>query len=177
MAKHGRGGSKFRKYLAGSIDHRLDLGTLGANTLIGSLLVDSVEEPAFVSSVKCAYTMDQFTSAADAGPILCGWAHSDYTDAEVEAWIENSGAWSEGDKVAQEIAKRKIRQVGVFETDASALTWGRINDGKTFTTKLGWSLIGGQTLRFWCYNMGNAALATTDPNVRAQGHANIWPND
>ncbi len=174
MAK--RKGRKFRKYLRGSIDHRLDLGTLAANTLVSSILTDTVEEKAYVSSVKASYSMDQFTETADAGPILCGWAHSDYTDAEIEAFIENAGSWSEGDKVQQEIAKRFIRQVGIFERRTGVNEWGTIRDGAVFTTKLGWVLASGQSLRFWCYNMGEAAVATTDPNCRAQGHANLWPS-
>ncbi len=173
MAKARR--RKFRRYLRGSIDHRLDLGTLAANTLVSSTLTDTLDEQAYVSSVKCAYTMDEFTEGTDKGPILCGWAHSDYTDAEIEAFIENAGSWSQGDKVQQEVAKRFIRQVGVFNTPQGVNEWARIRDGATFTTKLGWSLATGQTLRFWCYNMGLGAVATTDPNVRVQGHANIWP--
>lgn len=172
MARKGR---KFRRYLRGSIDHRLDLGTLAADTLVGSNLQDVLEEAAYVSSVKAAYTMDQWTEAADKGPILCGWAHSDYTDSEIEEWIENAGSWSQGDMVAQEVAKRRIRQVGVFQNLTGVNEWATIRDGATFTTKLGWSLTTGDTLKFWCYNMGLGAVATTDPNVRAQGHANIWP--
>ncbi len=173
MAK--RTGRKFRRYIRGSIDHRLDLGTLAPNTLVGSLLTDSVEEPVYVSSVRAAYTMDQFTEGADKGPILCGWAHGDYTDAEIEEFVENAQSWSQGNKVQQEVAKRYIRQVGVFQNLTGANEWATIRDGATFTIKLGWSLIGGQTLRFWCYNMGLGAIATTDPNVRVQGHANLWP--
>ncbi len=173
MAQHGR---KFRRYMRGSIDHRLDLGTLAANTLIGTDLTDKVEEPVYVSSVKAAYTMDQFTPITDAGPVLCGWAHSDYTNAEIEAWVENAGSWSQGDKVQQEIANRKIKQIGIFDLSVLTDGWARIRDGATFTTKIGWVLIEGQTLKFWCYNMGLAAVGTTDPNVRAQGHANLWPS-
>lgn len=173
MAKHGR--RKFRRYLRGAIDHRLDLGTLAAGVVIGSNLADTLEESAFVSSVNCAYSIDQLASGADIGPILFGWAHSDYTDAEIEAWVENSGAWSQGDKVAQEIARRKIKQVGVFRQATSTNTWGLFNDGVTSSKKLGWLLISGQTLKFWCYNMGNVDVGAPDPNVRAQGHANVWP--
>ncbi len=169
-------GRKFRKYLRGSIDHRLDLGTLAANTLIGSNLQDVLEEQAYVSSVKAAYTMDQFTETPDVGPFLCGWAHSDYTDAEIEAFIENAGSWSQGDMVQQEVAKRRIKQVGVFQNQTGVNEWSTIRDGATFTTKLGWLLTTGDTLKFWVYNMGLAAVATTDPNTRAQGHANIWPS-
>lgn len=166
---------KYRRYLRGSIDHLLSLGTLAGSDLIASDLVDAVEEPVYVSSVKAAYSLDSMTPGTDVGPILCGWAHSDYTDAEIEAWVENQGSWSAGDKVAQEIARRQCKQVGIFDIDELVAGFARINNGATFTTKLGWVLIEGATLKFWCYNMGTAALATTNPNVRAQGHANLWP--
>ncbi len=168
---------KYRRYLRGSIDHRLDLGTLGANTLISSDLTDKVEEPAYVSSVNAAYSMDEFTPLSDRGPVLFGWAHSDYTSAEIEAFVENAGSWSEGDKVQQEIAKRKIKQVGIFQENVIQGAHHTFMDGKSVTTKLGWLLIDGQTLKFWCYNMGQVAIGTTDPNCRAQGHANLWPTD
>lgn len=167
--------AKFRKYIRGSVDHVLSLGTLAGADVIGSQLVDAVEEPAFCSSVKASYAMSDFTPIIDCGPMLFGWAHSDYTDAEIEAWVENQGSWSQGDKVAQEIANRKIKQVGVFEDQPFPAGWANFADGRQVTTKLGWLLIEGQTLRFWVYNSGSVAVGTTVPDVRANGHANLWP--
>ncbi len=177
MAKR-KGRRKFRKYLKGMIDTAFGLGTLSASTLIGANAPDSVTEKAWLSSVKAIWTMDDFTPTADRGPIVVGVAHSDYTDAEIEAWVENLGSWEQGDKVQQEIARRYIRRVGAFASPhgGSALDIAVLNDGRPIHTKCGWQLSTGQTVRLWAYNAGSGDLATTAPNIHVQGHANLWPN-
>ncbi len=157
------------------MDEVLSLGTLAGSTLVGTGMAGSVQERTWISSIRAAWSLNDFTPAVDAGPIMVGVAHNDYSDAEIEAWIENAGSWDEGDLVSQEVAKRKIRMVGVF--DAAALAEGEavLNDGKPITTKCGWILNQADTLKMWAYNMGAQALATTTPSLRAQGHANLWP--
>ena len=166
---------KFRKYLKGQVDHNLALGTLGAKTVIRTNVGDTVNERTFVSSARLSWSMDNYTKAATDGPILVGIAHGDYTAAEIEGWLENSDSWNEGNLVQQEISKRKIRLVGTFESPVDSAAASRLNDGKPITTKLGWILLQGQTISVWAYNLGSSAIGTTDPNVRAQGHANLWP--
>ncbi len=174
MAKHGK--RKYRRYIRGAIDKRMALGTLGADTVIGANFDGSVNERTFVSSIVAAWTMDEFTPASDDGPIIVGIAHSDYSDAEIEAWIENAaGSWNEGDLVAQEVGKRKIRRVGVFNDPASANQNVALIEGRMLKTKCNWILLQGQTVKLWAYNAGSSALATTDPTVHVQGHANLWP--
>ena len=173
--KKGSGKRRFRKYLKGQVDHNLQLGTLAGKTVIRTNVGDTVNERTFVSSAKLAWSMDNYTKAATDGPVLVGLAHGDYTAAEIEAWLENADSWNEGNLVQQEIAKRKIRLVGTFESPADSAEAARLNDGKPITTKLGWILLQGQTISVWAYNLGSSALGTTDPNVRAQGHANLWP--
>ncbi len=123
--------------------------------------------------------MDQFTPGASDGPILVGIAHEDYTSTEIEEWIEQVLSWDEGDMIGQEIAKRKIRQVGVLNALVSGGTAANsswtIADGREITTKAGWIINPTKTIKIWAYNMGSGALSTTDPAVRAQGHANLWP--
>ncbi len=177
MAKHGKGRKRrFRRYIKGQIDHTLALSTLGSKVVIGSTVGDTVSEKAWCSSVKGAWSLDGFTPAAGDGPILVGLSHGDYTDTEIEEWIESLDTWEEGDLIGQEIGKRKIRKVGVFRipvgsgiTDAQVL-----NDGRVFTTKCGWMFTTGQTIRFWAYNQGSSAL-TTGALLRVEGHANLWP--
>ncbi len=176
MARRGRRRRRYRAYIAGKLDHKLQLGTLGAQVVVGSLIGSTVVDTTWVSSVKATYTMNDFTAATDDGPILVGWAHSDYTDAEIEAWIESTSSWDIGNKIAQEVSNRKCKQVGTFfRSPSSATEWIALNEGRMTTTKLGWMLSPSQTLRFWAYNTGSSALATTDPEVRVQGHANLWP--
>ncbi len=172
-----RRGRSMRNYLRGRVNETLALSTLAGTTLISDIFDDLPTERTFVASIVAVWSMINFTPAASDGPILVGLAHSDYSDAEIEAVIENTGSWDSGDKVqSREIAKRLVRSVGVFggmgvSADEVAMT---LNDGKPIKTKLNWTLAGGQGLRLWAYNLGSSALATTSPIVHLDGHANIW---
>ncbi len=169
---------KYRRYLRGNVNHELNLGTLAAATLVGSLLGGTLEEKAWVSSMSATWSLSGFTEGTDIGPITVGVAHSDYSDAEIEAWLENSNSWKTGDKIAQEVSRRKCRIVGTFGTEAgsSASDINRLQDGRKIRTKLGWMLTTGQTIKIWAFNEGSQPLATTDPDLDVQGHVNIWPS-
>ncbi len=176
VAKKARRSRKFRRYLKGNVDETLSLTTLAAKTLVGTLFDETPDEKVWISSLKGIWSIADFTPAAGDGPILVGVAHGDYSDAEVEEVIENTGSWSEGDLVqSREIAKRLVRQIGVFDAETASSDHQVLNDGKPITTKLGWLLTTGKTLRIWAYNLGDSALATTVPQVRVNGHVNLWP--
>jgi len=177
LAKRGRGKNKFRRYLKAQVEVQADLSTLAGKVAIAFTGLGSpvVQEQTWVSSVKATWSLSNLTEAFSAGPIVVGVAHSDYTSAEIEAWLENQGSWSQGDLVAQEVAKRKIRQVGVFGTPAQALGIVDLNDGRNITTKCGWMLTTGQSIKYWAYNSGATALATTAAELIVKGHANLWP--
>lgn len=176
MAKHkGRKrGNRFANYIKGNIDVDIALGTLASKTAIIGAVGDTVNDTARVSSVRATYSLSGFTAIENAGPILVGLMHSDYSGAELEEFLENVTNWSMGDLVSQEVANRKIRRIGAFTVPASAGQAVHLNDGKPITTKLNWKLSEGQTLDFWAYNMGSQPLATTDPNVDVSGFANLW---
>ncbi len=171
---HGR--KKFRKYLKGKVNHDMTLTTLAPETLLSEVVNDSLSEKAWLSSVMLKWAIDQWTVTTGVGPFLVGVAHSDYTSAEIEEWIENANSWESGDKIGQEIARRKIREIGTFMTpvggNPDALT---LNDGKSIRTKCGWMLNTGQTLRVWAMNLGTVAVVTTNPIVHINGHCNLWP--
>ncbi len=178
MAKRPKRRRRMGKYIRGNVDETLNLGTLAAVTLVGAAFDESVNERTYVSSVKAIYTLDLVTAAAGVGPLMVGVAHSDYSDAEIEEWIENAGSWNEGDLVnSLEIGKRRCRRVGVFDPSGEVTTAATIalNEGRMITTKLGWTLLQGQSLRQWAYNMGTVAYGTTNPSFRMQGHVNLWP--
>ncbi len=176
MAKHPKRDRKFRKYLRGAITHDMALATLASKTLVREENSDTLTEKAWLSSVSLRWALSNMTPTASAGPILVGIAHSDYSATEIEEWIENQGSWEQGDQVAQEIGRRKIRQVGVFAEPTAVGVALNLNEGKAISTKCGWILTTGQTVAFWAYNTGTAALATTSPVVTCDGHANLWPN-
>ncbi len=174
MAKKPRRRRRMGRYVKGNIAENIALGTLAGNDLILSA-TDTVNERTLVSSVVATYSLAGLTPTENAGPILIGVAHSDYSDAEVEAWVELQTGWDEGDLGSREIQNRFIRRIGLFDEPATANLGVSLNEGKAIKTKLNWILLQGQGLNFFCYNTGGAALATTDPNVHVQGHANLWP--
>ncbi len=163
------------RYIRGAIDEDMALGTLAAKTLVIQTFADSVTERTLVTSVMLQWSMIGKTISDNQGPIMVGVSHSDYTAAEVEAWIERQNSWKEADLVAREISGRKIRRVGVFPEGGASLSTQVLNDGRPVKTRLNWILNAGQSLDFWAYNNGSAALATTDPNVVVSGHANLFP--
>ncbi len=173
--KRGGGRRKFGRYIKGPIQNRFTLGTLAATTLLSSTNSDSVSEKAWLSSIVATWSMDQFTDAIGDGPILVGIAHSDYSDAEIEAFVEQVTGWDEGDLVSKEISSRKIRRVGTFGIDGPALSGTVLNDGRPIRTKCGWMLTTGDSIKYWAYNQGSSDLATTSPAIVTAGHANLWP--
>ncbi len=160
---------KFRRYLKGKLDETLPLGALAASALFTQAVGATVNERTFVSSMVADWSTSEHTP--DQGSMRVGVAHGDYTTAEILAWIENTGSWNEGDKINQEIAKRLIREIGVF---SGALAQETLNDGKKIQTKLGWILLQGQTLRLWVLNEDDTIL-TTGTDVIVGGHVNLWP--
>ncbi len=178
MARRGYGrGRKFRKYLRGNVDEKMDIGTLAARTLVAQVFGETVQERTYISSLVAAWALDDVTVAADDGPLMVGVAHSDYSAAEIEEFIETTGSWNEADLVqAREVAKRFIRVVGIFRSAPGGLLGSAtLNEGRPIKTKLGWILTTGQSLDLWAYNLGASAYATTTPSLVCQGHANLWP--
>ncbi len=176
MARHPKRRRRMGKYIRGQVDENLPIGTLAARTLAVAGFDESVNERTFVSSLVASWSLSDWTTGQNIGPLLVGVAHSDYTAAEIEEVIENTGSWNEGDLVSQEIGKRKVRIVGTFRSanqDGSGTAV--LNQGQAITTKLGWILLTGQNLDLWCYNLGSAAFATTDPDLHVEGHVNLWP--
>ncbi len=179
MARRGRGRrGKFRRYLRGNVDEKMALGTLAPQTAVVQAFGETVSERTYVSSLIATWAMSEFTIAAGDGPIMVGVMHSDYSAAELEEFIENTGSWNEASLVqTKEIGRRLIRVVGIFRTPSISGAGSAVilNEGRPMRTKLGWILTTGQTLDVWAYNLGASGLATTDPQLLVQGHANLWP--
>ncbi len=175
MARRAR--RRFRPYLKGAVNLDLALGTLGAETLTSGTPAGVLVEKAWITSVKAVYSLADFTDKTDAGPIVVGLAHSDYTSAEIEEWIENAtGSWNSGNLTQQEVSARKIRRIGSFKSIPGVNDGiDTLNEGRPIRTKCGWQLTTGDTVRFWAYNTGAAAL--TDGTIfHVDGFANLWPN-
>ncbi len=166
MARHSRKRSRRGRIIKGVVDEALTLGTLASTTLVGGAYDDSVQQRTFLISHTAVWYLRNAT-ALEAG-VLCGFAHSDYSDAEIEEFIENTGSWDEGDLIGQEVGKRKVRIVGQFSGLTSDLA---LNDGKPIYTKCMWILNSGDSLRLWAYNLSGGAL-TTGSVMTNSGH--VW---
>ncbi len=164
-----------RGYTRGNINEVMALGTLAPVDVITTVL-GAVDGRTKISSIKATWSLRGFTVTDNVGPILVGVCHGDYSDAEVEAWIEQSNAtsWSSGTIQDKEISGRKIRKIGTFAQVGQSLGNQVLNDGKMITTKLNWLLVSGQSIRIWAYNTGSVAIGTTNPDVVVDGHANLW---
>ncbi len=168
-----------RRYLKGIVDEQLPFPALAALDLAADSFDSAVNERTLVTSIVATYSLRGYTPIDDVGPIVCGISHDDYSSAEVEAYIENTGSWNEGDLVAQEIGRRKIRIIGTFgtrddDTGPEDDTWV-LNDGKPIKTKLNWILTQGQSLQLWVYNQGAGAVGGTSPDLFVTGHVNLFP--
>ncbi len=161
------------RYINGGLDVDLSLSTLAAKTAVGAV-TNTVSDACRVSSIRAGYTLSDMTPVANAGPIAVYVAHSDYTAAEVEGFIEAASAWDLGDKIAKEVRSRLVRLIGVFDIPSNATESSRLNEGRPIKTRLNWLLADGDGLKFIAYNMGVAALATTNPNLNVFGNANLW---
>ncbi len=168
---------KFGKYIRGNVDEELALTTLASKDVVGAQFDEVVNERTYVSKIVATYSLSNFTLGANIGPFIFGVAHGDYDDAEVEEWLEQAGQWNEGNLVSsREIGRRLIRQIGVIGADVADITdIGQFNDGKMKSTKLGWTLMQGQTLRLWAFNAGSQPVATSSLSLTANGHVNLWP--
>ncbi len=174
LAAKRRSKRSMGKYIRGTIDESTSFAALAAKDVATADFDQVVVDRMLISSVKATYSLRDFTPAVNSGPILVGIAHSDYTDAEIEEFLETTDSWDEGNKVEQEVAGRLIRRIGIFQSPALATESVTLNDGKPIRTKLNWILNQGQTLQLWVYNMGSAAVATTTPVVDVAGQANLW---
>ncbi len=150
----------------------MPLLTLNNGVALGQIFGSVVFDRTFVSSVVATWNLRDLTVAE--GPIICGLAHSDYSSAEIEGWLENLGGWNEGNLVSQEVAKRKIKIVGTMHSVVTTFEIN-LNEGQEIHTKLNWVLMEGQSVQQWAFNRGGANL-TTGAIQLIVGHANLWPS-
>ncbi len=164
------------KYVKGALDELIDVGTLAARTLKATITDEVMVAEGRITSIVATYSLSGYTIGTDIGPLLVGVAHSDYSDPEIEAVIENTASWDFADLVQQEVARRKVRIIGQFPMASGGNVGDAqvLNDGKPIKSKLNWLFKAGQGLDFWVYNLGTGAFATTTPDVHIEGHANIF---
>ncbi len=147
-----------RALIVGSINFTLALSTLNDQTLISGTLGSNPGTETFLLSIKATWSLDNGVKGE--GPIVVGVAHEDYTDAEIEAWIENTGSWAPFNLVQREIAQRKIRLVGSFTNDSGSATLSTesLNEGRPIKTICRWANSDTQSLKVWAFNKAGGNL-------------------
>lgn len=156
-----------RSYIRrGGVEENMALGALADQTAIAEIFDNVVDGKTFLVSIHAAYALRAHT--AGEGPIVFGVAHSDYSSAEIEEYLETTGSWKTGDKIAQEQARRKVRIIGVFD---GLSTEEKFKDGELQKTPLKFMIEEAQSLKLWAYNKSGAAL-TTGTVLTADG--SVW---
>ncbi len=141
----------------------MQLLTLASNTLLGAGLVSASDNEYRAISVRLTWALSDFT--AGEGPITVGVALGDYSDTQIEQWLESSATMTRADPVAREQGNRMCRLVGTFP---GILGNEVLNDGKPITTKLNWAIPSGSVVKLWAFNSGPGSL-TTSAEVNATG--------
>ncbi len=146
----------------------LALGTLASDTALTVPIQGGTSTvPMRIVSVNATWQISALT--ADEGPLTVGYAHPDYSVAEIKECLESQAAIDLGDKVAQERANRLIRIVGTIDSEDE-----RLNDGLPVKTRLNWQLPAGQTPNVFVFNEQTGAL-TTGSSLKVAG--DMWIKD
>ena len=134
----------------------ITVGALAAGDVVKADQGNTVDDRVYALWAKGVWSL-QGNTAGD-GPLMVGFAHSDYSDAEIEEALEAGGSWSQGDKVAQEQARRKVRRAGSFDGVAAQ---EKLGDGTEMFRKLGFYIEDAKTIAGWARN--------TDADARQAG--------
>ncbi len=149
------------------VSPRLGLSTLATLTAITTALTAASVSTYRAVTVKGSWTMSGLTVGE--GPIIVGYAHSDYTVAEIKQSIEASGSINPGSKIENEQSNRLVRIVGTFNQANSSL-----NDGRPIKTCLNWLISIGDAVNLFAYNDSTGTL-TTGAEVAMTG--DLWVKD
>ncbi len=138
------------------VDETLPVGNLATKVVIADDLNTVVDQDTWLMSAALTWGAEGFT--AGEGPIQVGLAHGDYTAAEIEECLESLASWDQGDKIANERRRRKVRIAGSIDWFDGAT--GVLAHGRIVKTKLGFMLEIGETLKTWAYNPTTGTIAT-----------------
>lgn len=153
MAKHtGRRAPRRKKLFAPIVNNELALATLAKDALLASVLGASPGEEMWLKLARFTWTIKGIT--AGDGPWLVGVAHEDYSNAEIEEYLEAAAQWDIGDKIAQEQSARKIRVVGLLHGPGGTDVGEVLNNGNPIDTPLRFKVQEDQSLKIWVLNKG-----------------------
>ncbi len=155
---------------------------LATNTPIGALntltvgvgpLTNVTTNPMRCISIDASWSLVDLGATADDGQEF-GVAHSDYTAAEIEACLESAGSIDIGDMLAQEVANRLVRSIGIMTESPGTGAGMGFNDGNPVKTRLNWAIGIGDRIQVWIRN-GSGTIYTTGASLQTIG--NMWVKD
>ncbi len=162
MAKHGKRRFNLRRV---RVTPSLALGTLSPAIVIAGGISGAASNTYRAVSVHMTWTAELLLE----GPVIVGYAHSDYTITEIKESIEASASIDPGRKIEREKANRLVRLVGALSPDEDSL-----NDGRPVKTKLNWLIAPGDEVNAFAYNDSSAVL-TTGAIIHPTG--TLWVKD
>ncbi len=165
--KHRTQYRRTANFVAIPFEVALTLGTLANNaTLTADLLASDFDDDIYMISVDCAFGLEGQT--AGEGPIHVGIAHSDYTDAEIQEYLDVDPT-ERHDKIAQERVKRgaQIRKFGRFGIGTEGGPNTVLANGTLQRKPLKFVVNEGKTLSVYATNRGVGN--TTGREVKASG--------
>lgn len=146
----------------------LALSTLASDTALLNAIQGGTSTTAMrIASIIATWSVSGMTG--NNGPLTIGYAHPDYSVAEIKECLESQAAIDLGDKVAQERSNRLIRVIGMIDSENDVL-----NDGLPVKTKLNWKMPAGDTPNFFVFNESTSPL-DTGASVKLSG--NMWVKD
>ncbi len=163
LAKHtGRRNGRRYNLRKVRITPELALATLASDTAVTVTTTGTSDSQYRCISILATWALRGLT--AGDGPVTVGYAHGDYTVAEIKECLESTNAISQGDKIAGEKTNRLVRIVGTFGTAGP----GILNDGRPIKTRLNWAIMVGEQVNMFAFNEDTAAL-TTGSVLHCQG--------
>jgi len=140
--------------------------SLDTTTLANDAVVSVPLQANFTEDFRCVSIHALWASAAGTaaeGPLVAGYAHSDYTVTEI-AENQNVVLLGPASKSESERAGRLVRRVVQFLGIGGEI----LNDGKTVKTKLNWMISDAKAITMWVQNRSGAAL-TNGPVIEITG--------
>ncbi len=169
MAKHGKGRRRYSLRRVRTIP-QVALATLANVTVVVGAVTPTADGQYRAMSLSHTWSLKGLT--AGEGPILVGYAHSDYSVTEIKEAIEIAASINIGDLISsREKADRLVRIVGSFAGNTTDET---LNDGRPIKTRLNWAIPIGKAVNIFAYNDSGATL-TTGAVVDCNG--DLWVKD
>ncbi len=140
----------------------MPIGALGGALAEAQSIYAALESKFHLVTCESTWSINNYSNDPLDGPVLVGYAHSDYTDAEIAEALDTV-VLSPGNKIEQEKNRRLVRVVGTMAALGSATTVVgnmELNDGKPIKTKLNWTINEGDSVNMFAFNQGSATILT-----------------